>query len=157
MTEPINQLTNLPMDANTYVLAAALNGLRQKELGLLPPETELSPFNLSALRQTPKRSEPARTKRSQRAKSKPSPKLTGSRADATALSLSRIPPDPFFFVPEGPNRRSLTLLSFMIKFAFRPPSGRQPAKVSPTDRNVPISGCLLREVLQEFFHSLYKR
>ena len=46
------------MDTTTYVLAAVLNDVRQKELGLLPPETEFTPFNLSALRQTPKR--PAR-------------------------------------------------------------------------------------------------
>jgi hypothetical protein len=43
------------MDPNTYVLAAVLNGLRHKELGTLPPEAEFTPFNLSALRQTPKR------------------------------------------------------------------------------------------------------
>ena len=45
------------MDTTTYVLAAVLNGVRQKELGLLPPEAEFTPFNLSALRQTPKRPE----------------------------------------------------------------------------------------------------
>ena len=45
------------MDPNTYVLAAVLNGLWRKELGLLPPEAEFTSFNLSALRQTPKRPE----------------------------------------------------------------------------------------------------
>jgi hypothetical protein len=32
------------MDPNTYVLAAVLNGLRQKELSLSPLEAEFTPF-----------------------------------------------------------------------------------------------------------------
>lgn len=42
------------MNANSYVLATALNALRHKQLGTLPPDTEFTPFNLSALRDTPK-------------------------------------------------------------------------------------------------------
>ena len=45
------------MDSNTYGIAAVLNALRQRELGLLPSEAEFTPFDLSALRQTPKRPE----------------------------------------------------------------------------------------------------
>ena len=45
------------MDANTYVLATVLNRLRQKELGLLSPEAEFTPSNLSIRRPTLKRPE----------------------------------------------------------------------------------------------------
>ena len=45
------------MDPNTYAFVAYLNALRQKELGMLPPEVAFTPFNLSALRHTPKRRE----------------------------------------------------------------------------------------------------
>ncbi|MBV9491744.1 MAG: hypothetical protein JO069_18785 [Verrucomicrobia bacterium] len=45
------------MDPNTYAIAAVFNGQRRKELGLLPPETDFTPFNLSALRQAPRRNE----------------------------------------------------------------------------------------------------
>jgi hypothetical protein len=43
------------MDANNYVITAALNALRHKQLGNLPWDAELTPFNLWALRDTPKR------------------------------------------------------------------------------------------------------
>jgi hypothetical protein len=42
------------MDPNTYVIAAVLSSLRQKEKGVLPPEAEFTPFNLSFLRHAPK-------------------------------------------------------------------------------------------------------
>ncbi len=45
------------MDANNYVIAAALNALRHKQLGTLPWDAELTPFNLWALRDTPKRTD----------------------------------------------------------------------------------------------------
>jgi hypothetical protein len=44
------------MNTNAYVVTAALDGLRQKGLSALPPEAEFMPFNLSALRPTPKHS-----------------------------------------------------------------------------------------------------
>jgi hypothetical protein len=42
------------MDPNTYVLAAVLNGLRQRKKDKLPPEPEFTLFNLSLLRHAPK-------------------------------------------------------------------------------------------------------
>ena len=42
------------MDTNNYVMVAALNLLRQKELGTMPLDAEFTPFDLSALRETPK-------------------------------------------------------------------------------------------------------
>jgi hypothetical protein len=49
------------MDPNHYVIAAVLNGLRHKENGTLPVETDFTPFNLSCLRNAPERKQKRET------------------------------------------------------------------------------------------------
>ena len=45
------------MDISTCLLAAVLSSWRQKKPGVLPPEVEFTPLNLSALRPALKRTE----------------------------------------------------------------------------------------------------
>ena len=47
----------MAMDINTYLLAAVLSSWRQRKPGVLPPEVEFTPLNLSALRPALKRPE----------------------------------------------------------------------------------------------------
>jgi hypothetical protein len=49
------------MDANNYVIAAVLNGLRHKENGTLPVEAGFTPFNLAYLRNAPERKQKRET------------------------------------------------------------------------------------------------
>jgi hypothetical protein len=70
------------MDTNNYVMVAALNLLRQKELGTMPLDAEFTPFDLSALRETPKTGD--------RFKNDPEDmRLQPERPDALAPSRSR--------------------------------------------------------------------
>ncbi|MBV8901967.1 MAG: hypothetical protein JOY92_17845 [Verrucomicrobia bacterium] len=51
------------MDPNTYVLAAVLDRLRQRQKGKLPAEPEFTPFNLSWLRHARRDNQPLATER----------------------------------------------------------------------------------------------